>query len=254
MALKAQSMFLYGLEVTANNSSLDFKNSSGGSVLMATLTQGFYSLGGLATEIIKQLQFADPTNTYSVTVDRTIAGGTQNRLSISTSGAFLSLLFGSGPRSASTVAPLIGFTSIDHTGSTSYVGATSCGTILTTEKEGFNYLPVEMDQLIYGNVNVSANGTKEAVVFQIQQFWSVEFRYEPEAKVKTEWLNLNQWMIQQRFFEFTPEITSPTAFYEGTLEKSQKDGKGLGFQFKEMLPNFPFEYQSGPMVFRLNTA
>jgi len=60
-----------------------------------------------------------------------------------------------------------------------------------------------------------------------------------------------EWLIQQREFEFTPEISSPNLVYEGTLEKTDSDSKGLGFEFKEMLPDFPFYYRTGMMQFRL---
>lgn len=254
MALRASSLFLYNFQVTTLNNSIDFKASSGGSVLFATITQGFYSLSSLATEIARAMNAADPSNSYVVTIDRTVNLGQQNRVTVATSGSFLSLLFSSGPRTASTAAPLIGFAVSDRTGSTTYTGSSSAGTALITEKEAFNYLPVEMDHMIFGNVNISANGTKEVVVFQIQQFWSGEWKYEPESKVKVQWLPLMDWMIQGRLFDFTPETNHPTVFYTGTLEKTSKDGKALGFQWKEMLPNFPFNYQTGPMVFRLNIS
>jgi hypothetical protein len=97
---------------------------------------------------------------------------------------------------------------------------------------------------------VSAAGVKEAVVWQVQEFLEVEFKYEPEAKVITEWEPLVEWMIQQRGFEFTPEIGLPNIVVDCTLESSSGDGKGLGFKWKEMLPQFPFLYQTGLMRFR----
>lgn len=253
MALRAQSTFLYGFQVQMSNAAIDFKNASGGPVISATVPDGFYSLATLATAIAGAMNTADPANIYTVTVNRNVAGGTQNRVTISTNGIFLSLLFASGPRTASTIAPLIGFPVADQTGSTSYTGTSSAGTILVTAYPAYTYLPTTMEQLIYGNVNVSANGTKEVVVFQIQQFWSGEFKHEPEAKVITQWEPLYQWMIQGRLFDFTPEITSPTVFYTGTLEKTSRDGKALGFIWKEELSDIgPFFYTTGPLQFRLN--
>jgi hypothetical protein len=253
MSLKAQSMFLYGFQVTNLNNAIDFQNVSMGPILLATLNQGFYSLTALSTEIVRALQAADPLNTYTVTVDRTVAGGTQNRVTISSSAFYFSILFGTGPRATSSCASLIGFAAVDQIGFTSYTGTSSAGTPLTTYLNGYNYIPPTMMHKIQGNVNVSANGTKEAVVFQIQQFWQVEFQHEPEAKVIAQWGPMMDWLIQQRLFEFTPEITSPSVFIEGTLETTTEDGKGLGFNFKEMLPNFPFDYQTGTLKFRVNT-
>jgi hypothetical protein len=58
-------------------------------------------------------------------------------------------------------------------------------------------------------------------------------------------------MIQQRQFEFTPDLTAPTIFYDVTLESIPADGKGLGFMGMEMLPDFPFQYDTGLMKFRV---
>jgi len=255
MALRSPSMFLYGFQVTKANNAIDFKSIAGpGPTHQATLQEGFYSLTALMTEIKRAMQQVNPTNTYTVTADRTISGGTQNRVTISTSGVFFSLLFGTGPRVISSAAPLIGFAFTDQTGFLTYTGTSSAGTTLTTEYTGYNYLGPEFDHLIYGAVNVSAAGVKEAVVFQIQHFFSVEFKYEPQSKVITQWYPMMDWLIQQRLFEFTPETIAPTVFIEGTLEKDTKDGKGLGYVFKEMLPNFPFNYDTGPMTFRVNVT
>lgn len=253
MALKAKSMFLYGLQVTPLNNAIDFQAVSLGPVLLATLTQGFYSLTSLSAEIVRALQAADPVNTYTVTVNRNFMGGTQNRVTINSSAGFFSILFGTGPRATSSCATLIGFPAANQTGATFYTGTSSAGIPLITTLVGYGYTPPTMMHKIQGNVNISANGTKEAVVFQIQQFWQVNYQHEPEAKVIAEWGALMDWLIQQRLFEWTPEITSPTVFIEGTLETTAEDGKGLGFNFKEMLPNFPFDYQTGNMKFRVNT-
>jgi len=251
MALTAKSLILYGLEVTTSNRSIDFKTSGGGAELQATLTLGYYSLTDLMSEIKTQMQAADPYNTYTVTADRTISGGTQNRVTISTSGSYLSLLFGSGTRAASTVAPLIGFTSTDKTGATTYTGTSTCGTALTSTLTGYNWIPPEMNQKVFGSLNISTTGIKEAIVFQIQKFFSVQFKYEPKSYVINSWLPFWQWSIQQRAFEFTPEVTSPSAFYNCTLEKTGADSKGLGFAWKEQLPDFPNLYDSGLITFRV---
>lgn len=250
MALSAPSLFLYGLQITELNRSLDFKADSMGPQLNATLTIGYYSLSSLADEIITQMQLADPTNDYSVTIDRTLSGGTQNRITISTDGTFLSLLFGTGTRAASTVATLIGFLAADYTGDTSYDGSSSAGTPLVTNLAAYNFLPIEMNQKHFGSLNISSSGKKEAIVFATQVFWQAQFQYIPKTTVIDEWVPLMQWLTYQRRFEFTPEITDPSVFYEGTLEKTGEDGKGLAYKFKEMLPKFPNEYDTGLLTFR----
>jgi len=202
-------------------------------------------------EIASQMRAKDPAHTFTVTADRTFVGGTQNRVTIATNSAFLSLLFGSGPNFSTTVAPLIGFTSTDKTGSTSYQGTLTSGTALATEWYGHNYQGPLTNRRNFGAVNISASGEKESVVFALQQFIDVEFQYEPQTKVLTTWVALIDWMISQRPFDFTPEISTPTLVYQVTLEKSSADGKGLAFLMKEMLPMYPFTYTTGAMMFRL---
>lgn len=250
MALKNKTLFLYGYDINPNNSSIDFQAVSLGPVLFATIPVGSYTLTDLCAQIKASMQAADPSHTYTVTALRTYAGGLENRITISTSGGFLSLLFSTGPRVASTVAPLIGFTISDRTGSTSYTGPSTTGVTLLTEYVGYNYLGPDFMQKVFGALNISASGLKEAIVWQVQKFFEVEFRYEPEAKVITQWEPLWNWLIQQKPFEFTPDYTVYNTFYPCTLESTSADSKGLGFTMTEMLPEFPFVYKTGKLKFR----
>lgn len=252
MALKNGSSILYNLQITSANSSLDFLNASGGTQLNATLNTGFYSLQDLGAEVVRALQAADPSNTYSYSIDRTFSGGTQNRLTITTvTGTFLSLLFGSGSRLATSVGPTLGFAAVDQTGALSYQGTSSCGTILFPSLVGYTYLPPTMMQKMIGTPNISASGIKETIYFATHQFFQVEFKYEPEIKITNEWAPLMQWASKGRPLEFCPDITAPNTVFNCTLEKTSYDGKGMGYQFKEMLPDFPFLYTTGQMVYRI---
>lgn len=250
MALSARSTILYGLQVTTSNRSIDFKIVSLGAEVQATLTLGYYSLTGLCAEVKRALEQADPTHTYTVTADRTISGGTQNRITISTSGSFLSLLFASGTRAGSTAAPLLGYTATDKTGATTYTGSSSTGTLVTSTFAAYRWKSPTQSRKVFGSLNVSATGVKEAIVFQVQLFFAMQFKYEPLAAVDATWDPLLTWMVQQKPIEVTPEISSPNAFYECTLEKTAQDSKGLGHDWTEMLPDFPGLYDSGILTFR----
>ena len=170
MALTAKSLILYGLEVTENNASIDFVAVGAGPELQATVALGFYSLTGLMTAIANAMNTADPNNTYTVTADRTVNGGLENRVTIATDGAFLELLFFTGTRAASNISPLIGFPGTDETGSTSYTGTSSAGTVLIPELIGYSYLPPENTKRQFGSLNISSSGIKEAIVFDTQEF------------------------------------------------------------------------------------
>ena len=250
MALTSRSLFLYGFEVTTLNNAIDFKITGPGSTLQATLSLGYYSLTSLMTEIKRAMEAADITNTYTVTADRTYSGGLQNRVTISTSGAFLSLLFLSGPRTASSVKFLIGFPNVDQVSALTYTGTSSAGTVLSPVYNAYNYLGPEFSRRVFGAVNVSASGLKESVVWNIQQFVECEFKYEAQATVLTDWLPFWNWAIQQRPFEITPQVSVPATFYPVTLESTGEDSKGLAFKMTEMLPQFPFYFMTGKMKLR----
>lgn len=248
MALTAKSLFLYGYEISSLNRSLDF--NAGGPTLQATLKFGFYSLSSLMIEIKRAMEEVDLVNKYTISASRTVNGGLENRVTIATNGSTLNLLFGTGPRVISSVASLIGFASTDRTGSTSYIGTSSSGVALVPEYVGYNYLGPEFIRSLFGNLNVSARGDKEAIVWNVQKFFQVEFKYEPGSKVISQWMPFLTWAIEQKSFDFTPEITSGYLFYECTLESTQSDGKGLGYAMTEMLPEFPFNFKTGIMKFR----
>lgn len=252
MALSSKSLFLYGIDITTLNNKIDFKIAAGPTVLTAELTPGSYSLTSLAVAIEAALNATDNTSVYVVSVDRTVGGGLQNRMTITkTTGSFFQLVFASGPNFASSIATTIGFTLSDFTGLMSYQGSASAGTVLLTEYAGYNYLSPDFSRKLFGSVNVSASGLKEAIVYSVQRFITVEFRYEPKAKCVSEWVNLWVWMIKQKPFDFTPEVTDPTVVYSVTLESTSADSKGLGFEFREMLPQFPNYYTTGAMRFRV---
>lgn len=250
MALTSQSLFLYGISVDVTNNLIDFRAVSAGPVLTATLNIGNYTLSGLLREFKRAMEAADPAHLYSGSANRTTSGGTQNRITLSTNSAYLDLLFLSGIGNAATACFLFGFTKTDKTGNTTYTGSSTAGTPLVSELVGYNYLGPEFMRQVFGSVNVSSNGTKEALVWSIQQWISVEFKHEPMAKAISEWVLLIDWMIQQKEFEFTPEISNSGTLYEVTLDGSEMDSKGLGFKLPEMLPDFPFYFRTGNIKMR----
>lgn len=251
MALSSQSLILYGYSVDVSNCNIDFQSSSGGPVLTAVVALGAYSLTSLLTAVVAALNAADPSNTYTSNADRTLMGGTQNRVTISTNGVFLSLLFGTGPNTSTSIASLIGFNPTNYTGLTSYIGAQTTGTVLIPQYYGYSYSDPTLQSKVFGAVNVSAAGVKEAVVFNIQQFVEVQFKYESKANATTAWNSFFLWAIKQQPFDFTPQITQPSTFYPVTLEQTEAEANGLAYKMPEMLPEFPNFYQTGMLKFRV---
>ncbi len=250
MALIAKSLITYGIEITTLNNKIDFKTSSGGSVLTAVLDLGFYSPTGLAIQVGLQLQSQDAVNIYTVSVARNIMGGTQNRITIATNGSYLSLLFSSGPNTNTSAYQVMGYNRADYTGALTYSGSNSMGTALIPDYFGYNYLDNNNMAKIFGAVNIASSGLKEAIVFNTQLFIEVEFKYEAKANLLP-WKNFFIWGIQQKPFDFTPEISNPTNVFNVTLNKTQYDAMALGYRMNEMLPDFPNFYQTGPLEFRI---
>lgn len=251
MALRSKSLFLYGLEVRDDNQNLPFKAAMGGPQLNAILAAGYYSLSDLLIEIATKMRVADPANIYTVTVDRTVNGGTENRITIATNGVYLDLLFATGTLATTSCRDLIGFGIFDYTGATSYQNGNTSGETVVPDWWGKGYQPPELFRKNFGTVNVSTNGTKESVTWTVQEFIMVEFEHEPQAKALSEWPALINWMIQQKPFDFTPEVSNPNVVYSVTLEKSPEDSKGLGFHMKEQVPSKPFLYTTGSLTFRV---
>lgn len=249
MALRAKSLFLYGYEVGPGNCAIDFRVYPSGPLLQATIPSGYYSLTGLLSAISSQMRAASGVS-ISVSADRSVNGGTENRITFTTLGTHFSIYFGTGPRKDISIAELLGFAKADLTGGLTYTGTSTSGTALIPDWWGKNYQPPELFKKNFGAVNVSTSGDKEAIVFAIQEFLSVQFDFESETKAFNEWPGLIGWMIKQRVFDFTPEISNPGVFYEVTLEKTSEDGKGLGFNLKEQVPQYPFMFSTGPMTFR----
>lgn len=259
MALRNSSLFTYGIEVTPQNQFISFGTSGGEtppSARLAVLQLGFYSLTTLLAEIVRALTSADPIHVYTASADRGAVGGLQNRVTISTSGSFLSIFFSTG--NPANPASLIGFNVSDYTGSTSYTGIASAGTafvpnltLSNNQLPGYNYLPPSALQKLQGTANITASGIKETITFSLMSFWQVQFQYVTESSLATDWLPFVQWLVQQRAVEFTPDISQPNTFFSGTLDDP---GKGLEFNFQEMLPNFPFMYKTPLMKFRVSNA
>jgi len=256
LACYTRSLFLYNYPITSANGSIDFLNVNAGSTITATVAPGNYSLTGLLAAIATALNAADINNIYTVTANRTLSSGTQNRVTIATSGAFLTLLFGSGPNVATSIAGTIGFTSTDKTGATTYTGTNTTGTILQPTLAGYTYLDNNFKQKLFGSINISSSGKKEAISYPASnlgamQFMQVQYKYEPKTFVIASWQPFLLWMIQQRPFDFTPDVTNPTSFYNVTLESTAADANGMEYEMKEMLPEFPNLYDTGMLKFRV---
>lgn len=247
MALKSRSLFLYGLQVTTQNRYIDFVADA--SSYKATLSLGFYSLRGLMNEIKRAMDAADLDNVYTVTADRTVNAGTENRITISTNGADLELLFNSGDNAGANAKDLLGFGDFDYTGDTSYVSVSTAGVALIPGNTGNNWIDPSANRKVMAVIHESASGETEALIYSTKQLFQVQFPWIMESDL-SEWIALMNWMTVKRPIDFTPEINTPNTFYESILESTALDSSGLGFSLVEM-PKGTGLYDSGLLKFRV---
>jgi hypothetical protein len=255
MALRNPSMFNFGYTIDSSNKYLPFRVTSDVEYL-ATLDEGYYSSQTLADEIITQMQAFAPTINFQISINRTVNSNTENRWTIAAPNAtYFSLNFATGTNASDSVWSEIGFNASDYTGALTYTGASDTGTKLITAYSAYNYLPPETFKTQSGVTTTSVRGDKDTIIWSTQRFIQCEFKYEPEVKVKTDWQDLMDWMSKIRPFDFTPDyVSAPCDVYSVTLEKDSVAGNGLGYKWQEMLPQFPFNYTTGQMAFRVTPS
>lgn len=120
MALFSRSKVWRGygyFQITASNCYIDFKESSVGPQLTATLQIGVYSTAQLITQIQSKMGAAGTASAYTVAFSRTTGLWT-----ITSSLAYLSILWSTGTNTANSPASLLGFTAGDSTGAVTYQG------------------------------------------------------------------------------------------------------------------------------------
>ena len=256
MTGKDIALFLYGFDVDDNNKYINFRRVALGPELTAVLTPGNYTATEYMAEVKKQMQIVDPSNTYTVTLNRSINGFRENRMTVLTSGSYLDLLFGSGTNAANSPRDLMGFAHTDATGGTSYTGYISAGTILIPDFWTYDYLGPDLYAQNDGVKNVSAAGIKETLVFAQMYFIQGQWKYITNfngSTQQTEWTNFLKYATRQLKFELTPSIYEDyDLFYQVTLESTPADGNGLAYKLTQMRGEGLYRfYDTGVMKFRV---
>lgn len=110
------------------NKYIDFQEASASTVLTATLAEGAYTPQDLATAAAAALTAAG-VETYTVTFSELT-----RMFSVAHGGAYLSLLFATGPNAIASASLPLGFDVEDQTGAVSYTGAYANSAILRLTK------------------------------------------------------------------------------------------------------------------------
>lgn len=246
MGLYNQCLINFGVQVTPNNRSIDFRTVSMGPEKQATLRVGLYSLTSLANEIRRAMSVADPSFTYTVTFNRAVSAGTQNRITISTSGGYLDLLLLTGTRSASSFAPLVGYSSTDKTGATSYTGQSSCGTILIPSYPPQDYQPIGSIHDSRRSSNDSTSGKIETVSFSY--FRNFQFKIKWIEEGSTEYFNFqnfNIWMLRGGLIEFSESVNDANTYTVGAPINVRPP-----IELNRMVPGFYDYFETPVYTFR----
>lgn len=254
-----RALFLYGFDVDNNSKYINFKNQAGGPVLTAVLNPGNYTGTGLLAELKRAMDLADGFYKYTWVMDRTILAGTSNRIRVTTTSTYLSILFGTGVSAPSSPRELIGFGYSDLTGATTYQGLSQAGTVLYPDFATWDYLGPDSFITNDGSKNVSASGVKETLVFAQMKFLQGQWKYITNLSGSTQltqWQNFLKYSTRQLKFEFTPSVNEdPSVFYQVTLESTSSDSNGMGFKLNqqrgEMLYRF---YDTGLLKMRVIPA
>lgn len=256
MAQNDRALFLFGFDITKANQFINFQIVNAGPVLTAVLNVANYTATELMAELQRAMQVADPAHTYVWSIDRSVANGESNRVTVLSNGTYLKILFGTGVSAGNTPAGLLGFVSADLTGALTYSGTSQAGIILRPEFPTYDYLGPDEWAINDGVKNISAAGLKETLVFAQVYFAQGRWQYITNfgnRTQKTEWETFLKYATKQLKFEFTPSIyEDPTKFYQVTLEKSPADGNGMGYKLNQMLSQNLYRfYDTGILEFRL---
>ena len=255
MAQNDRALFLYGFDITTGNQYINFKTSAMGAVKTAIIPIGNYTCTELLFQVKKQMQLADGVNVYTVSVNRTVPNVKSNQVTISTNGAYLSILFGTGPNASNSVSTLIGFPTSDLTGSTSYTSGSPAGIILVPDFPMWDYLSPDNFVTNDMNKNVSAAGIKETLVFAQVLFTQAQWKYITNfnGTQLTEWQAFMKYTVRQLKFEFTPSIyEDATKFYPVTLEKTSSGADGGAYKLNLMNKDGLYRFfETGVLDFRV---
>ena len=257
MALQTHSRFYLGLDITIDNSSLDF--SEGGGELQATLSVGNYTFEELAIELKTQLDNAGAL-TYTVTTNRQTRSFT-----VSATGTF-ELLITTGTRIGTSAYSLIGFTGADLTGASSYKSNTSIGTEYVTQYRLQSYVPSSnFKSASDASVNKTASGRVEVFSFGQEKFLEMRFNYltdiaqDPENQLirnrptgVQDFRDFMDYAITKGKIQFMPDENDFNTYEKIILESSAGNRDGTGFKMKELFDRGLFDYfDSGLLTFRV---
>lgn len=254
-ALKTNSKFYYGWQVTTANRNLDFND---GANKTAVLKVGYYSSQSLALEIKKKMDALSSLD-FTVTFDRV------TRKFLITSTVNFSLLFATGSNFGTSPASLLGYTGTDKTSASSYLAENVSGYEYKTQFYIQSYKdPSTNRKAIDGVINKSASGVTEVIKFGNDRFMEGEMLFITNiiqadgSVIRTNYqgredaIQFLEWCTERAPVEFMKDEDLSTSFNIFELESTPTDSKGLDYDLIEMYDrSLPYYYRTGILKFRL---
>jgi hypothetical protein len=255
MALNTKCKFYYGIEITADNNTLDFSEGSG--ELNVNIPVGIYSPQEIASKLTTLFNAAGSL-VYTCSFNRTT-----RKLTIATTSNF-SLLIASGTHAGTSLYNTLGFTGgIDLTGSSSYLAPSSTGYEFVPQFYLLDYVPLENNiRSIQASVNETGSGQVETVRYGSKRFMecSIELITNNKFNSSTFWTssltglddarNFMNYAIQKSKIEFMPDKDIVSDYYTLILESTEIDQNGLGYKLTEQLEYGSGYYKTGRLIFR----
>ena len=239
--IKTKSSFIYGFVVDAESTLLNF--DEGSIELTAELNPGSYTLTTLGSEISRAFNAAGGLD-YTVTVDRST-----RKYTITSTGT-LNLLCNSGSNIGLDGWGIIGFdTATDKTGSSSYEGENSTGSIFTPQYLLQDYVPLDNWQgFSASNVNESASGNTEDYSLGRRRFAEMNITnqnnglagaeagsyFEYDALGADNLRSFMEFAITKGPMEFLEDRDDLNTFFTILLESLKGSKDGTQFKLMEM--------------------
>ncbi len=258
MTIQTIPAFYFIDPVGSSNQLLDFLEPNAAAIeLTATIAPGSRSMTALMSAVEVALNDAG-TNNYSVTFDRTT-----RIVTISADDDF-NLLANSGSNAGLSAYSLLGFPSVDQTGTDTYDGTSAIGTSYSPQMPPQNFKSFD-DNLssIKAAVNESADGVIEVISFGTRQFMEMNFKFvtekslgkshviEESATALSDLRAFLTFAILKTDMEFMIDRDNLASFDTVLLESTRKDRKGTSFEIRELIgQNLNGFYETGTLKFR----
>lgn len=254
--ITTHSKFLYGFDVDAGTSYIDFDD--GTTTYAVQIGSGSKTPDDLIADIETKMNEVGSVVSYDCSFNRAT-----RLFTISGSGPF-DLLVNSGTNAASGIYSVLGIaTGSDFVGVTSVTGATAIGTVYNTQFKLQDYIPGDYNQMQrFAEVNKAASGKTTLVTFGTDEIFEMSFKWLTDIKqpsggpIRTgtvaSFAALMEHMTLKKAFELYPDENDSTTYYKLVLDATAESGNGTGFKISPKYgANLVGYYDTGVMKMRV---